>query len=302
MAEKNDGFACLQLYYIYSYGQSNESKNLNEAAKYLQRGFDLKNPLCVFYATKNNLISTNSNQLLVDKTLGDLESLQTYFRFPTEKVRDLYRDAILQNFNKQKFQFVNFKIDGDKVYALFKNNRLKYSLYLTYKILDTNGTINKVPILSFVYDNPRYHDLFNYAIDIYTLNNFMASWEKIEEWSQKASEIQPPAFSKCINVKREENEKPIHFTWDGKNTIWLEEGYYPNGFQMVDGRPQESTGEFQSKVIESLSSVSFFLQILTSVTDIDNDVHFFNKTVQNGLKNQGKSQREKEDIINSSFN
>lgn len=297
LAEKNDAFACLHLYHIYMYGQSSEPANANEAAKWLGKGKDLNNPFCLFYAVKYILFYQSDDQAAVNFSLQAIEKFRTYFRFPREKVRELYRDAITTNFSKDKFEFVSCKSEDGVVTSLFKNKKLNYTICLIYKIIDNKNTLNKSPIIVFSYNNPRFEDDLTFAINMQTLNNFLGSWEKIQEWTKKIYEISPPAFSKCVNLDKVKNENPIYLTWDGKSQICLEEGTYQSQVQIINGTPQESSGEFKARIVETLKNVKFCIDALLYIGNSDNDIHSFRKTIQNALNNHSNSQKQ----INDNF-
>ena len=128
MAENNNAFACLMLYYIYNGGQSNEGQNMPESSKWLRKGEELGNPFCVYFLywemTNPEYPSTPQEEVMMEK----FENLRIEVRFPVERLKILYAQIIDRAIKTSKFIHISYSSDGESVLNLFRCERFKGSL------------------------------------------------------------------------------------------------------------------------------------------------------------------------------
>lgn len=304
LAEKGNGFACLFLYYIYSSDQSEEGKNIPESLKWLTEGDKLGNPFCAFYMSREALNIPEDqyieNKQTVDNAVKNLGLLITHFKFTKEKVKQLYAEAILANFEKSKFVHMAFHTDGESVLNLFRNNRLNCNAFLNYKITDKKYTLGKPPEILIEHsqiaeiDRSKYNAMnsingLEYSLDIFELLNLLDCQEKMSDWEGKAYTLNPPAFEKCINENRENNQKAIVFYWDGINSVNYGIGIY------------DYEGVFRPSRILSRFEKDLLCNVFLSAYDIENDPHSFYKKSQSNILEAVKNRNKKQNLIDETF-
>lgn len=300
MAENNNAFACLMLYYIYRGAQSNEGENVPESSKWLFKGNQLGNPFCTYYLIKEKLLVSEDEYISDKKNIDDImenfENLIINLKFPIERIRNLYANVIIKNFKTSKFEHIAYKSDGNTVLNLFRNNRLKCNLFIRYNISDNKYTLAKPPLIYIEYNknsdinrvNPK-TDL-KYELDINKISDLLGCVDKIDDWEQKVFSIYPAAFEKCINENRDkQKEQAIVFFWDGICSINYGIGTYGDS-------------GFYAKTSLSREEKTLFLDIFLTAYDVDNDPHSFYKKSQAIILEAVNNQKKKQSVIDENFN
>jgi hypothetical protein len=233
-------------------------------------------------------MNADSNQVDAGKALEDLVY---YYQFSVEKVRSLYTNAIQNTFSKAKFELVESKVGDGGAYAAFKNDKLKYTLYLGYKRNETDGALCTIPFkIAFVYNGSKqWEPHFSYEIyrkDFQKL--YIPCWNKVTDWAQKAQELKPPAFNKTLPYS--DKYDAITFAWDGINGIDLLKCVLSDDIDIanVTRRP--------------LSEIQFGVAMLNTTSNVENDAHSFSKIVQNIFLEKIKSKKQLQDTIRENFN
>lgn len=300
MAENNNAFACLMLYYIYNGGQSNEGQNVPESSKWLLKGEELGNPFCAYYFCKELLNPEYPLTPQAEDMMKNFENLSFNFRFPSGRVKNLYAELLSKAFRKLEFDLINWKVDpnsdGKECLMLFRNNRMLCNIFIRYSIVDNKYTLR--PSMVYIeYNRNASIDVINtqtqikYSADPTYLLAFASSIDKIVDWTQKVYTIFPPAFNKRMIDNCDVNtQRQVEFCWDGLGSVHYEVGdiMARNGWDQ--GGRQVSASE-----------KDLLLEVLSSVFNQKDDFHSFQKKSQNVILETVKKQTKNQNLIDENF-
>lgn len=299
MAENNNAFACLMLYYIYNGGQSNEGQNMPESSKWLRKGEELGNPFCVYFLywemTNPEYPSTPQEEVMMEK----FENLRIEVRFPVERVKILYAQIIDRAIKTSKFIHISYSSDGESVLNLFRCERFKCNVFLRYGIRDKNYTLYTNPEVYIEYNKKADINTTNtmtdlrYTLDSQTMYELSGCAEKMDSWETKAVTLYPPAFEKCINENRDkQKERAVVFFWDGLCFINYGFGNYGH----------TANSEFHAKLAMSKAEKDLLLNVFQTSYNSESDPHSFYKKSQAIILDAVQKQNKKQNLIDNNFN
>lgn len=231
LAENGDSFACLFLYYIYVGNQSNEGINLIAAKNWLEKGEELGNPVCTYWSI-HDVLSKSNDEKEINTALQKMQESGL-----NERLREkLYAKAVWPRYQNLTFDHIICEEDGSQVYSVFRNELLNCNITLIYFYED--GELNYIPSVYVTHKNDPFNPSnwsyrrlegsgLSQSIDDnrYMLALISDRASKINEWWNKAREINPPAFTKFVDESQNTTNNSVRFNWDGNNTMNLIVGH-----------------------------------------------------------------------------